>query len=112
MANSKRSENVKGALDRFEVGGDLAPVEDRNQFDDRLNSLPPGEKELAQESARFADLCQYFESQRMDVPMEIVDQLGRASRLTIPGRVEAMKKLNQKLMEHLDNVGQDPGIRQ
>jgi predicted house-cleaning noncanonical NTP pyrophosphatase (MazG superfamily) len=48
----------------------------------------------------------------MDVPVEIIDQLGRASRLAIPERVEAMKKLNQKLMEYLDNVGQDPGIRQ
>jgi hypothetical protein len=109
MANNKRSENVKRALDRFESGGDLGPVEDRNQYDERLDSL---EKELAQESARFADLCQYFERQRMDVPVEILDQLRRASRLAIPERVEAMKNLNQKLMEYLDNVGQDPGVRQ
>jgi hypothetical protein len=109
MANNKRSENVKRALDRFESGGDLGPVEDRNQYDERLDSL---EKELAQESARFADLCQYFERQRMDVPVEILDQLRRASRLAIPERVEAMKNLNQKIMEYLDNVGQDPGIRQ
>jgi hypothetical protein len=112
MANNKRLENVKGALDRFESGGDLGPVEDRNQYDERLDSLPPGEKELAQESARFADLCQYFERQRMDVPVEILDQLRRASRLAILERVEAMKNLNQKIMEYLDNVGQDPGIRQ
>jgi hypothetical protein len=112
MTSNKRSENVKGALDRLESGGDLGPVEDRNRYDERLDSLPPLEKELAQESARFADLCQYFERQRMDIPMEIVDQLGRASRLAIPERIEAMKKLNQKIMEYLDNVGQDPGIRQ
>ena len=112
MANNKRSENVNGRLDRFESGGDLGPVEDRNQYDGRLDSLPPEEKELAQESARFADLCQYFERQRMDVPVEILDQLRRASRLAISERVEAMKNLNQKIMEYLDNVGQDPGIRQ
>ncbi len=112
MANNKRSENVKGALDRFESGADLGPTEDRNEYDKRLKSLPVGEKELAEESARFADLCQYFERQRMDVPVEILDQLGRASRLAIPERIEAMKKLNQRLMEYLDNVGQDPGIRQ
>lgn len=112
MASKNRSENVKGALDRFESGGDRAPIEDRSQYGERFNSLPPGEKELAEESARFADFCQYFERQRMDVPVEIVDQLGSASRLPIPKRVEAMKKLNQKLMEYLDNVGQDPGIRQ
>ena len=71
------------------------------------NRLPAGEKELAQESARFADLCQYFERQRMDVPVEILDQLGRASRLAIPERIEAMKKLNQRLMEYLNDAGQD-----
>jgi hypothetical protein len=112
MASDRRSENVKGALDRFESGGDLGSVEDGNEYDNRLDSLPPGEKELAQESARFADICQYFECQRMDVPMEILDQLGRASRLAIPERIDAMKKLNRKLLEYLDNVRQDPGIRQ
>jgi hypothetical protein len=112
MADNKRSENVKGALNRFESGGDLGPLEDRNRYEKRLDSWPPGEKELAQESARFADLCQYFERHRMDVPAEIVHELGQASRLAIPERVGAMKKLNQKLMEYLDNVGQDPGIRQ
>jgi hypothetical protein len=40
MASNKRSKNVKGALDRFEPGGDLGPVEDRNQYDERLNSRP------------------------------------------------------------------------
>ena len=110
MASNKKSKNVKEAIDRFEPGGDLGPVDDR--YGERLNSLPTGEKELAQESARFADLCQYFERQKMDVPVEILDQLGQASRLALPQRTEAMKKLNQKLMEYLDNVGQDPGIRQ
>src|SRR6185437_2244300 len=97
MASNQRSKNVKGALDRFEPSGDLGPVQDRNQRDERLNSLAVGEKELAQESARFADLCQHFERKRMDVPVEILDQLGRASRLAIPERIEAMKKLNQRL---------------
>lgn len=112
MASNKRSENVKGALDRFEPGGDLGPVEDGNEYSKRLNSLSPGEKELAQESARFADLCQYFERQRMDVPVEILDQLGRASRLAIPERIEAMQKLNQRLMEYLNDTGNGHFIRQ
>ena len=50
MTSNKRSENVKGALDRFESGGDLRPVEDRNRYDERRDSLPPREKELAEES--------------------------------------------------------------
>ena len=112
MASNKRSENMKGALDRFEPGGDHGPFEVRNQYDERLNSLPPGEKELAHESARFADLCQYFERQRMDVPVEILDQLGRASTLAIPERIEALKKLNKRLMESLNDASESHFVRQ
>ena len=112
MSKEEEAKETKGAFARAGSGGELGPVEDRNEYDQRLKSLSVGEKELAEESARFADLCQYFERQRMDVPVEILDQLGRASWLAIPERIEAMKKLNQRLMEYLDNVGQDPGIRQ
>jgi hypothetical protein len=112
MSKEEKPKNTTGALARFEPGGDLGPVEDRNEYDQRLKSLPAGEKELAEESARFADLCQYFERQRMDVPVEIVDQLGRASRLAVPERIEAMKKLNQRLMEYLNDAGNDQFIRQ
>ena len=108
MSKEEKPKNTTGALARF----DLGPVEDRNEFDQRLKTLPAGKKELAEESARFADLCHYFERQRMDVPMEVLDQLGRASRLAIPERIEAMKKLNQRLMEYLNNAGNGHFIRQ
>ena len=112
MSKEEKSNLTTGALARFGSGGDLGQVEDRNEYDQRLKSLPSGEKELAQESARFADFCQYFERQRMDVPMEVLDQLGRASRLAIPERIEAVKKLNQRLMEYLNNAGNGHFIRQ
>jgi hypothetical protein len=112
MSKEEKSKNTTGALARFEPGGNLGPVEDRNEYDQRLKSLRVAEKELAEESSRFADFCQYFERQRMDVPVEILDQLGRASRLAIPERIEAMKKLNQRLMEYLNNAGNGHFIRQ
>ena len=112
MAKDEKSKNTTGALARFGSGGDLGPVEDRNEYGQRLKSLPPGEKELAQESARFADLCEYFERQRMDVPLEVLDQLGRASRLPISERLEAIKKLNKRLMEYLNAAGDSHFVRQ
>ena len=112
MSKEEEAKETKGAFARVGPGGDLGPVEDRNEYDQRLKSLPAGKKELAEESARFADLCQYFERQRMDVPVEILDQLGRASTLAIPERIEALKKLNQRLMEYLNDAGEGHFVRQ
>jgi hypothetical protein len=112
MPKDEKSKNTTGAFARVGSGGDLGPIEDRKEYDQRLKSLPAGKKELAEESARFADLCQYFERQRMDVPVEILDELGRASTLAIPERIEAMKKINQRLMEYLNDAGDSHFVRQ
>jgi hypothetical protein len=101
-----RSKRRSGALDR------LAPHDDRNKYEQRLNSLPAEQKELAEESTRFADLCQYFSQQKMDIPPFVVERVGSISKLSAPDRIRAMKDINRELMEYLNDVGQDPGIRQ
>lgn len=107
-----RSKPESGALDKFEPGGELGPLDDRNEYEQRLHSLPLGQKELAHESTRFADLCQYFSQQKMDIPPSIVERLGNVSKLPAPDSIRAMKDINRELMEYLNDVGQDPGIRQ
>ena len=107
-----RSERESGALDKFEPSGELGSIEDRNEREQRLNSLPAGQKELAEESARFADLCQYFSQQKMDIPPSIVERVGSVSKLPSTDRIRAMKDINRDLMEYLNDVGQDPGVRQ
>jgi hypothetical protein len=101
-----RSNRHSGALDK------LAPFDDRNQYEQRLNSLPAEQEELAEESTRFADLCQYFSQQKMDIPPSVVERVGAVSKLPVPDRIRAMKDINRELMEYLNDVGQDPGIRQ
>ncbi len=61
-----RSQPKSGALDKFEPDGESGPLDDRNEYEQRLNSLPADHKELAEESTRFADLCQYLSQRRMD----------------------------------------------
>jgi hypothetical protein len=107
-----RSSNAGGPLDKFEPGGELEPIEDRNQYEQRLSSLPPDQRELAQENTRFADLCRYFSEQKIDVPPGVLEQAGRLSSLAISERIRALKNINRELMEYLNDVGQDPGIRQ
>jgi hypothetical protein len=107
-----QSSRAGGPLDKFEPGGELGPIEDRNQYEQRLNSLAPDQQELARENTRFADLCQYFSQHKMDVPPEVLEQVGRLSRLTISERSRVLKDINRELMEYLNDVGQDPGTRQ
>jgi hypothetical protein len=107
-----QSSKAGGPLDRFEPSGDLGPIEDRNEYEQRLRSLPPDQRELAQENTRLADLCRYFSEQNMDVPPEVLEQVGRLSKLAISERIRALKNINRELMEYLNDVGQDPGIRQ
>ena len=107
-----RSKPKSGALDKFEPGGESGPLDDRNEYEQRLHSLPLGQKELAHESTRFADLCQYLSQQKMDIPPSIVERLGNVSKLPVKDRIRAMKDINRELMEYLNDVGQDPGIRQ
>jgi hypothetical protein len=107
-----RSQPKSGALDKFEPGGELGPLDDRKEYEQRLNSLPAEQKEFAEESTRFADLYQYFSQQRMDIPTPIVERVRNVSKLPAPDRIRAMKDINRELMEYLNDVGQDPGIRQ
>jgi len=107
-----RSKPKSVALDKFEPGGESGPLDDRNEYEQRLHSLPLGQKELAQERKRFADLCQYFSQQKMDIPPSIVERLGNVYKLPAPDRIRAMKDINRELMGYLNDVGQDPGIRQ
>jgi len=90
----------------------LGPLEDRDEYEQRLNSLPAEQKDLAEESSRLADLCQYFSQNKVDVPPSIVERLGNVSKLPVSDRIRAVKDINRELMEYLNDVGQDPGIRQ
>ena len=107
-----RLQPKSGALDKFRSDGESGPLDDRKEYEQRLNSLPAEQKDLAEESTRFADLCQYFSLQGMDIPASIVERVRNVSKLPVADRIRAMKDINRELMEYLNDVGQDPGIRQ
>jgi len=102
----------RGAVGKFDAGGELGPIEDRNEFERHLDALPPDQKELAQEHARFADLCRYFSDKKMDIPHQVLEQVGRLARLPIVDRIRVLKDAKRTLMEYLSDVGEDPQIRQ
>lgn len=73
----------EGMLYKYEPAGESGPIEDATEREVRLNQLPPDEKELALESARLADLCQYFSQKKVDIPADLLDRIGALSRLQL-----------------------------
>ena len=112
MNMSKDDERRRGTVDKFEVGGEFGAIDDKNEYEQRLDSLPPEEKELAQESARFGDLCRYFSDKKMDIPPDVLDQVGALAKRLNTDRIRPLRAVNQSLMEYLNDVGEDPQIRQ
>ena len=112
MNMPKDEQRRRGAIDKFEVGGEFGPMDDKNEYEQRLDALPTEEKELARESARLADLCRYFSDKKMDIPPEILDQVGALARRSITDRIRVLKAVNRSLMKYLNDVGEDPQIRQ
>lgn len=108
----KQPKEILGALDNFEPGGASGPIENRNEYEQRLRELPPGQKQLAEESTRLADLCQYFSQHEMDIPPELVERVAELSKLTTSERIQALVDLNRALMEYLNGTGRGPAIRQ
>ena len=101
-------------LNKFEPAGESGPIEDPNEREERLNELqlPTDERELAFESARLADLCQYFSQEKMDVPADLVDRIGSLSRLQPGERVRELLSINQALMQYLNRIGSGPQVWQ
>ena len=104
-------ESMRVVLNRLKSGGDLAPVEDRYEYERQMETLPPDEKEYAQEATRMADLLQYCSRQRLRIPPEITKGAAELPALSMPERIARVRDLNRVLMEHIHNAGQDPPVR-
>jgi len=105
------SRQLNQARNEFLPGGAWAPIEDREEYDRKLNSLPPEQKELSQEVTRHADLCRYFSEHDMQVPPHLVRAIREVSSLAVQERAARMRDINQELMEYLQSVSEDSELR-
>src|SRR5260370_32777964 len=96
---------------RFEKGGDLAPIEDRNEWDKLVESKPPEERQLVRELARFADLWRYFQERKEKLGSEIVNAISQVHKLPVPERIARLQEINQKLMERVGDAGEGAQFR-
>ncbi len=104
--------SATGSLARFLPGGELGPISDRQEYERRVNALPPEQREFAEESTRFADIWQYFSEHRVQLPKGVVNQVSGLAQLTTVEQTTVLRRINQELMEYLNDVGEDSGVRQ
>src|SRR5262249_5415753 len=104
--------SATGNLAKFLPAGELASTANRREYEQRGNGLPPEQRELAEESTRFADIWQYFSEHRMQLPKDVVDQVSGLPKFTTAEQTTVLRRVNQKLMEYLNDVGEDSGVRQ
>lgn len=107
----KRSKEISdGAINT--VGGASGSIGNTPEYKQRFRDLPPNEKQLAEKTARLADLCQYFSEHQIDIPADIVERVAELSRLTTAERVRALVEVNLDLTEYLQRAGEHPRSRQ
>jgi hypothetical protein len=102
---------VMRLLQKFQPGGESGPIEDRVEWENRVQSHAPQERELLQELTRFADLWRYFQENKEKLGPEILAALKEAPRLAAPERITRLKEINQRLMERIPDAGEGPKFR-
>ena len=112
MKMAKDQSRARARRHKFERGGDLGPIEDRNEYEERLAALPQEEADLAAHSAHFADLCRYFAICKIDIPAEVLDLVRLLSRSAVQERIQILKDANRRLIEYLNDVAEDSKSRQ
>jgi hypothetical protein len=95
----------------FHVPESDVPVADRFEYEQQMNDLPNGDRELAIEITRLADLSRYFSEKEMQVPPHSYREIVASRKLAVPQRVEKMREINEELMEYLHSVSEDSEFR-
>jgi hypothetical protein len=107
-----KRESATGSLAKFLPGGEFGPMTNRQEYEQRVNALPPEQRKFAEESTRFADIWQYFSEHRMQLPKGVVNQVSGLAQLTTVEQTSVLRRVNRELMEYLNDVGEDSGVRQ
>ena len=102
---------VMKLLQKFQPGGESGPIEDRDEWEQRVQSHAPQERELLHELTRFADLWRYIQENKEKLGPEILAALKEVPQLAVPERIERMREINQKLMERIPDAGEGPKFR-
>ncbi len=110
-SDETRKDKAKQSSNQFQPGGKFAPIHDRYEYEERMESLPPEERELVKELTNFADLCKYFEEQKQELDPSVARAVKEAAKLPLPERTARIREINQKLMQAVNDAGEGTPFR-
>jgi hypothetical protein len=115
MTEKKKHTAPTAALRQPEISaaprGTPAPVDNRFAYEQQMNGLPVGDRELAIEVTRLADLSRYFSENDMQIPPHICREIVESRKLAVPQRTERLHGINEELMEYVHSVSEDSELR-
>ena len=115
MADKKsdetRTRKPKEGSNQFQPGGKFAPIHDRYEYEQGMESLPPQERELVKELTNFADLCKYFEEHNQELDPSVARAMSEAAKLPMEDRIARIREINQKLMRAVNDAGEGAQFR-
>ena len=112
ISQEKLLREIAQMLKRIAKGGDLASIENREEWDTLVESQTAEQRELLHELARFSDLWRYFQEREQKLGPDIVDVIAQLHRLPILQRVSELRTINQKLMERIGGAHDHAQLRQ
>jgi hypothetical protein len=95
----------------FRLSGKFTVIQDRFEYDKRIESLPPEQQELLKQLTNFADLCKYFQERGQRLDGSLADAMNQAAGLPLEERIARIRQINQKLMEGVEDAGEGPQLR-
>jgi len=103
---------MKQIFKRFQADGDLAPINDRFEYEKGMAALPEDERIFVEEATQMADMLQYCDQQNIALPAKVADGMQALRHLPLPERINRIRELNRALIGHIFDVSEDPRIRQ
>jgi MoxR-like ATPase len=105
-------QEVSRLLRRFQKDGDIGPIDDRDEWENLVESKSLEERELIRELARFTDLWRYFQERGEKLGSEIVNAISAVHQFPVHERSARIEEINRKLMERVGDAGSSAQLRQ
>jgi hypothetical protein len=113
LLSEQFAQELISLLKRLGPTGEIPPVKDLEEWEEKLKSLPPDERDLTRELARFVDLWRYLQERGTTLGKEITHSVAQLRDCPPEARISRLREINTDLMRRIGNdAGTNSRLRQ